>query len=92
MNEVSIIINGVRYDAVIGNKMHFCDVMQDYIDKTRKVVNFLRHVYDQDVDMIAHIVTAQLEKNTKAITEMLERVIENISEWKEELKRLDKIE
>lgn len=63
--------------------------MQDYIDKTRKVVNFLKHIYDQDVDMIAHILTAQQEKNTKALTEMLERVIENISEWKEELKRLD---
>lgn len=25
MNEVSIIINGVRYDAVKGNHMHFCD-------------------------------------------------------------------
>ena len=63
--------------------------MQDYIDKTRKVVNFLKHIYDQDVDMIAHILIAQQEKNTKALTEMLERVIENISEWKEELKRLD---
>lgn len=25
MNEVSIIINGVRYDAVLGNVMQFCD-------------------------------------------------------------------
>lgn len=25
MNEVSIIINGTRYDAVKGNPMHFCD-------------------------------------------------------------------
>lgn len=25
MNEVSIIINGVRYDAVIGNRFHFCE-------------------------------------------------------------------
>lgn len=25
MNEVSIIINGVRYDAVAGNNMYFCD-------------------------------------------------------------------
>lgn len=25
MNEVSIIINGVRYDAVIGNRIHSCD-------------------------------------------------------------------
>lgn len=24
MNEVSIIINGERYDAVLGNVMHFC--------------------------------------------------------------------
>ena len=63
--------------------------MQDYTEKTRKVVNFLRHVYDQDVDMIAHIVMVQQEKNTKDLIEMLERVIENISEWKEELKRLD---
>lgn len=63
--------------------------MQDYMDKTRKVVNFLKHIYDQNVDMIAHILTAQQEKNTKALIEMLERVIENISEWKEELKRLD---
>lgn len=66
--------------------------MQDYIDKTRKVVNFLMHVYDQDVDMIAHIITAQQEKNTKALIGMLERVIENISEWKEELERLDMTE
>ena len=66
--------------------------MQDYIDKTRMVVNFLMHVYDQDVDMIAHIVTAQLEENTKALTEMLERVIENLSEWKDELERLDMTE
>lgn len=66
--------------------------MQDYIDKTRKVVNFLRHSYAQDIDMIVHIITAQQEKNTKALIEMLERVIENISEWKEELERLDKTE
>lgn len=25
MNEVSIIINGVRYDAVSGNRYHFCE-------------------------------------------------------------------
>lgn len=25
MNEVSIIINGTRYDAVKGNPMYFCD-------------------------------------------------------------------
>lgn len=54
MNEVSIIINGVRYDAVKGNSLHFCDSceLSDFCDVGDYYNETICHKFDVAQDLI----------------------------------------
>lgn len=54
------------------------------------MVKFLMGFYSEDMNIVANIVTAQAEQNTKCIFYSLKQVSNMIDRWIEELKEIDK--
>lgn len=64
---------------------HLAD--KEYINKTQSAVNFLTHVFSEDVGLMASIMTAQAESNTERLIDLLGIVKGRCEDWIEELKK-----
>lgn len=62
---------------------------KEYLTKTQPMVNFLMHIFDEDVGMIANIQVAQAEQNTGWLIDLLELVKCRIEDWITDLKTLE---
>lgn len=62
---------------------------KEYRTKTRPMVNFLMHIFDGGVGMIANIQVAQAEQNTEGLIDLLELVKCRIEDWITDLKTLE---
>ena len=63
---------------------------KEYRTKTQPMVNFLMHIFDEGVGMIANIQVAQAEQNTEWLIDLFELVKCRIEDWIAELKALEK--
>lgn len=62
----------------------------EYNQRTNPMVKFLMDVYGEDMNIVANIVTAQAEQNTKILICELKLIKDIVSGWIKELKEIDK--
>ena len=61
---------------------------EEYINKTREAVNFLTHIYSEDMKLVAFILSCQAEGNTEALIDNLYVVKLYIEEMIKNLKKI----
>lgn len=61
---------------------------EEYINKTKEAVNFLTHIYSEDVNSVAFILSCQADGNTEALIDNLYVVKLYIQEMIKELKEI----
>lgn len=61
---------------------------EEYISRTRPIVNFLTHVFDEHVVMTAAIIKAQADQDTERLIEMLGLIKGHVEDWIEYLKKI----
>lgn len=64
---------------------------EDYINKTRAMVNFLTHTFNgaENAEITASIVLAQADQDTKRLIDLLEVIKRRCESWIEELKAME---
>lgn len=62
----------------------------EYNKRTNPMVKFLMGVYGDNMNVVASIVTAQAQQNTKCLFYSLKQVSATIDRWIEELNEIDK--
>lgn len=63
--------------------------IEEYIGKTREVTNFLMNVFDNNMQCVATIISAQADQNTERLIEMLGLVKGRCEDWIAELKAME---
>lgn len=61
---------------------------EGYIKKTQTIVNFLMHVFDENMAYVARILSAQANMDTERLIDMLGLVKGRCEDWIEELKKM----
>ncbi len=61
---------------------------EEYINKTREAVNFLAHIYSEDVNAVAKILSHQAEGHTEALIDRLYVVKLFIEEQIKDLRKI----
>ena len=61
---------------------------EEYINKTKEAVNFLTHIYSEDMKVVASILSHQAEGNTEALIDNLYVVKLFIEELIKDLKKI----
>lgn len=61
---------------------------EEYINKTKEAVNFLTHIYSEDMKAVASILSNQAEGNTEALIDNLYVVKLFIEELIKDLKKI----
>lgn len=62
---------------------------EEYINKTKEAVNFLTHIYSEDMKSVAFILSNQADGNTGALIDLLYVVKLYIEEMIKELRRYE---
>lgn len=62
---------------------------KEYQDKTSQATNFLMHVFSENMQCVAGIVTAQADHDTERLIDMLGLVKGRCEDWIEELKKME---
>lgn len=62
---------------------------KEYINKTRQATNFLMHVFAENVQFTAGIVTAQADHDTERLLDLLGIIKGRVEDWIEELKKME---
>lgn len=60
-----------------------------YLKKTQESVNFLMHVFSEDLNFVATILNAQAKQNTEILITILGIVKGRVEDWIEELKKME---
>lgn len=61
---------------------------EEYIAKTRELTNFLMKVFDEKIECVATITSAQADHNTERLIDILGLVKGRCEDWIEELKAM----
>lgn len=61
---------------------------EEYINKTRKAVNLLTHIFSEDTALVASVLSYQAEGNTEALIDNLYGVLSFIEELIKELENI----
>lgn len=61
---------------------------EEYINKTKEAVNFLTHIYSEDMKSVAFILSCQADGNTEALIDNLYIVKLFIEEMIKNLKKI----
>ena len=61
---------------------------EEYINKTKEAVNFLTHIYSEDIKLVALILSKQADGNTGALIDRLYVVKLYIEEMIKNLKKI----
>ena len=61
---------------------------EEYINKTREAVNFLTHIYSEDMKLVAFILSKQADGNTGVLIDLLYVVKLYIEEMIKNLKKI----
>lgn len=62
---------------------------KEYLDKTQPMVNFLMHIFSEDVRCVSTIMTAQAEQNTERLIVLLGIVKDKVEGWIDELNTIN---
>ena len=61
---------------------------EEYINRTKEAVNFLTHIYSEDVNSVAFILSKQADGNTEALIDLLYVLKLYIEEMIKDLKKI----
>ena len=62
---------------------------EDYLKKTQESVNFLVHMFSENINCVATILNAQAEQDTGRLIDMLGLVKGRVEDWIEGLKKME---
>ena len=61
---------------------------EEYINRTKEAVNFLTHIYKEDMNSVAFILPKQVDGNTETLIDLLYVLKLYIEEMIEDLKKI----